>query len=137
MFSFILLERHDFITSGPFLYQAIVFVATFAFYSYARPYKSDCHNVIELLLLYLLTIQSMLNYKLYTGCEIKRCSKFLSNLITAQFCLLVIPQVALVSYLLWLSIKSVLHAAAKRVQAHETCQRNPPLRDYTSLSLDK
>ena len=142
IFSFFLMERHDFISFSPFLYQAIVFITTFAFYSYARPYKSDWHNFIELLLLYLLTLQSVLNYHLYIGCELeatdfKHCSKFLSKLITAQFCLLVIPQVVIMIYLLWLLMKNVLHALAKNIEAHHTFQRNPPLREYTSLSLDK
>lgn len=105
------LKNHDFISTVPFLWQSILYILTFAFYAYARPYKSDWNNMIELLLLLLLIVQSILIFQLYTiGCEMKHfkdCAQNLHALITLQFCILCIPQGGLMLYLLGLLLKKL------------------------------
>lgn len=140
--SFYYLKIHDFISNDAFLFQAVLYILTFAFYSYAQPYKSDSHNFIELLLLFLLAAQSILNFQLYNGCELevtnfKQCAHSLKNVITIQFCLLCIPQGALMISLLWLVLKKVHLVIVRRTEAHRNRLSNARLRDYTSLSLDK
>ena len=119
-FFFLYLKSHDFITVEPFLWQAVMYILTFAFYAYARPYKSTLNNNIELLLLLLLIVQSILNFQLYTiGCEMeqfKDCSRDLHTLIVIQFCVLWIPQGALVIHFLWLLLKKVYFGLERHAQ---------------------
>ena len=134
------LKMHDFVSTEPYLWQSILYILTFAFYAYARPYKSDWNNIIELLLLLLLVFQSILIFQLYTmGCEVKGfkdCAQNLHALIILQFCILCIPQGGLILSLLWFLSKKLY----VRLENHKSALLNAKyttLRDYTSLSLDK
>ena len=142
-FFFLYLKSHDFITIEPFVLQAIIYILTFAFYAYARPYKSTLNNNIELLLLLLLIVQSILNFQLYTiGCEMeqfKDCARDLHILIIIQFCVLCIPQGALVIHLLWLLLKKV-YLQKIGLESHKRTRLyliNATLQNYSSLSLNK
>ena len=131
----IFLQSHDFITYEPFLMQAALYVSTFAFYSYAQPYKKLWHTCIELVLLTLLTAQSLLCFKLYGACpyqgaDVVRCTSELRRIIKAQFVVLCVPQLGFLGYVLWL--------AAKKLQVfykvrHFSVRCRQPLSDYTSL----
>ena len=49
---------HIFVFAEGFIEQTVLYILTFAFYAYAKPYKSDWHNLVELVLLFLLTVQT-------------------------------------------------------------------------------
>ena len=66
------LALHDFVFAEEFILQTVFYILTFAFYAYAKPYKSDWHNLVELVLLFLLAVQSMLCNLLYSGCAVYR-----------------------------------------------------------------
>ena len=141
MFLFLFfLKMHDFIRTEPYLCQSFLYILTFAFYAYARPYKSDCNNMIELLLLLLLIVQSILLFQLYNiGCEIrhfKDCAQNLHALIILQFCILCIPQGGLILSLLWFLSKKLYIQLESRKNAF-LYAKYTTLRDYSSLSLDK
>ena len=136
---------HDFVFAEEFIVQTVLFILTFAFYAYAKPYKSDWHNLVELVLLFLLAVQSMLCYLLYSGCgqdspDSRHCVKQLRTSINLQFVLLGLPQLALVLYLLWKPLKRLclaLRRGAGYFEHHRVCSINQRLRDYTSITLDK
>ena len=138
------LALHDFVYAEEFILQTVLYILTFAFYAYAKPYKSVWHNLVELVLLFLLAVQSMLCYLLYSGCEqdspdSRNCAKQLRTSINLQFVLLGLPQVALVMYLLWKPLKRLclaLRRSAGYLEHHRVCSINQRLRDYTSITLD-
>jgi hypothetical protein len=131
----VLLQSHDFITYEPFLIQAALYVSTFAFFSYAQPYKRLWHTCIELVLLTLLTAQSLLSLKLYGACpyqgaDVVRCTGELRKVIKAQFVVLCVPQFAFLGYVLWLAVKKLQVFYKVR---HFSVRCRQPLRDYSSL----
>ena len=136
--TFIYLQSHDFITNEPFILQAILYITTFAFYSYAKPYKQKMHNYVEILLLCLLTAQCILNFELYGACEsdyinLIKCKKEISKLVTAQLYILLVPQCGLLMYIIWSIGKTVHLRFSKHFEAHFSNYKYPELRDYTSL----
>ena len=135
---------HIFIFAEGFILQTVLYILTFAFYADAKPYKSDWHNLMELVLLFLLAVQSMLCYLLYSGCEqdspdSRNCTKQLRMSSNVQFILLGLPQLALVMYLLWKPLKRLFLALRRSAGYFEhcrVCSINQRLRDYTSITLD-
>ena len=136
-FTNIFLQSHDFITYEPFLMQAALYVSTFAFFSYAQPYKKLSHTCVELLLLTLLTAQSLSCFKLYGACpyqgpEVVRCKRELERIVTAQCVVLCVPQFLFLAYVLWLAGKTLL-VIGGQVKEQWTRSRYPPLLEYSSL----
>ena len=136
--SYIVLQSHDFLNSDPFVYQAILYIATFAFYSYAEPYKKNVHNYMELLLLALLTAQSLLTFELYGACQFgnvasENCTKKLSNLVTTQLCVLLIPQLAITAYVLCLFSKRAGLRFSKHIETYATGESISEFPNYKSL----
>ena len=137
-FSNIFLQGHDFITYEPFLMQAVLFVATFAFYAYAQPHRKFWHTCMELLLLTLLTAQSLICFKLYGACpyqgpSVNRCSGDLQRIIKVQLAVLCVPQAAFLVYLLGL-VGRKFYLISMNLEARcFSLVRYPSLREYTSL----
>ena len=137
--SFVLLKKHAFIMNSPFILQAAIYITTFAFYLYARPYKSSIHNFIELGLLTLLTGQCVLNFQLYDGsCNINKgmeaCSEHIHRNIIIQFCILCIPQCVFIIYVIWLLGKKVkIIMSPRQLQTQSFSLKNPTLHEYTSI----
>ena len=134
-FTNIFLQSHDFITYEPFLMQASLYVSTFAFFCYAQPYKKLSHTCIELVLLALLTAQSLLCFKLYGACpyqgaDVLHCTAELGRMIKIQFAVLCVPQLAFLGYVVWLAVKT----SVGLYEGRHLRARYPPLREeYTSL----
>lgn len=133
--SFSLLKNHKFFNNDAFILQAVLYIATFAFYSYARPYKSNIHNSIELVLMALLTAQCLLTFSLYDGCfqytDLETCSRYVHRNIIIQFCILCIPQCVFMMYIIWLIGKKVKTLVSPR--QHSFSLQHPNLHKYTSI----
>ena len=134
-------NSHDFLYIFPFTLGAVSFIAIFAFFAYARPYKSNVHNIVELLLLSLLILQSILNLLLYDRCAVESkdlgtCGNQLHHLLLFQFCVLCIPQCVLIIYVLVHIAKRVSLAVSRHCHTRHQRLNAARLRDYSSLSLD-
>ena len=132
------LRNHDFITFEPFVLQAALYISTFAFFSYAQPYKDIRHTIVELLLMTLLTIQSLVHFRLYGACPYKgmdvgRCKAGLERAIGIQFALLCLPQVALFGYLAFLVGKRLKRLVPSIEGVWFRSRPHPLLSSYTSM----
>ena len=142
--TFSALALHDFVNAEEFILQTVLYILTFAFSAYAKPYKSDWHNLVELVLLFLLAVQSMLCYLLYRLCTGQ--SRFKELYQTTQDVYLPAIRFArpsasgsIVMYMLWKPLKRLclaLRRGAGYFEHHRMCSINQRLRDYTSISLD-
>ena len=138
------LAFHDFVFAEEFIVQTVQFCTSSHLLYMLKPYKSNWHNLVELVLLFLLAVQSMLCYLMYSGCgqdspDSRHCTKQLRTSIYLQFVLLGLPQLALVMYLLWKPLKRLCLALRRGVgyfEHHRVCSINQRLRDYTNITLD-
>lgn len=137
-FTYVFLDSHDFLTFEPFLMQASLYICTFAFYSYAQPYKIFWHNCVELVLLALLTVQSLICFRLYGACpyegtNIDRCRHELERMITFQYYLLCAPPLCLLVYLI-LKGKNRVTLFLSRLITRKSCFRR---RGYQPLNVQE
>ena len=133
----IYLRSHDFISYYPFFLQAVMYITTFAFFSYAQPHKKFSHTVIDLALLMLLTVQSLLCFKLYGACpyigkDVDRCTTNTQRYITAQLAILCLPQAVLCYWLLYQVARKLKEGALKTCWTVKNKYHNL-LSNYASL----
>ena len=79
-----------------------------------------------------------MSFELYSACGSDfvhqvNCKRHISQLVTFQFYILLLPQCGLLMYIIWLIGKTLRLRFSKYFEAHFSNYKYPELRDYTSL----